>query len=93
MFATHVTLWIKEPGEWCEGLLEGCQSCDQWAEGMAGALQNERGKSGTWLLTIPLHGFHSVVSTCYHLVGEKFLIKGGGGEAEKQKTKGRERRR
>lgn len=62
-------------------------SCDQWAEGMAGGLQKERDKSGTCFLDIPLHGFHSVVSTCYHLICEKFLIKGSGGEAEKQNAK------
>lgn len=46
------------------------------------------GKSGTWFLDIPLHGVHSVLSTCYHLICENFLIKGSGGEAEKQNAKG-----
>lgn len=70
-----------------EGLLVGCH-CDQWAEGMAGGLKKEKGKSGTWFLAIPLHGLHSVWSSCYHLICEKFVIKESGGEAEKQNTKG-----
>lgn len=55
---------------------------------MAGGLQKERGRQGfcfsLFFCTVSL----IVVSTCYHLISEKFLIKEGGEKGEKQNQRG-----
>lgn len=68
-------------------------NCGHWAEGTAGALQKERGCQRFCLLLFFCTVSLIVVSTCYHLISEKFLIKEGREKGENRKPKTRERRR
>lgn len=62
--------------------------CGHWAEGMAGGLGKKRGSGELCFLLLLCMVSLTVVSTCCHLICEKILIKGGGGEAAKPETEG-----